>query len=148
MYMIIKRFISISSISSKRINKAVAKLSGIFTDNIHGLKSIKSMSKEKLILPHFFELINSSAISQKKIIVMKRVVILFQELFMITLVLASFYLFKKLDIKIAVTEIIVILVFSIRSLQQISSLQRDIQSLGIIKAPYEYFQEHKDVIKK
>ena len=148
MYMIIKRFISITSISSKRINKSVAKLSAIFTDNIQGLKSIKSMSKEKLILPHFFELINSSAISQKKIIVMKRVVILFQELFMITLVLASFYLFKKLDIKIAVTEIIVILVFSIRSLQQISSLQRDIQSLVIVKAPYEYFQEYKDVINE
>ena len=34
MYMIIKRFISITSISSKRINKSVAKLSAIFTDNI------------------------------------------------------------------------------------------------------------------
>ena len=148
MYLIIKRFILISSTSSKRINKAVAKLSGIFTDNIHGLKSIKSMSKEKLILPHFYDLINSTAHAQKKIIVMKRVVILFQELFMVTLVLLSFFLFKKLEIQIAVSEVIVILIFSVRSLQQFSSLQRDIQSLAIIKAPFEYFHNYNKLIRE
>ena len=147
MYLIIKKFISISSISSKNINRAVAKLSGIFTDNIHGLKSVKSMSKESLILPHFFDLINSTAQSQKKIIVMKRIVILFQELFIISLVLLSFYLFKSLSIKISVSEIIVIMIFSIRSLQQFSSLQRDIQSLAIIKVPFEYFQNYKEMIE-